>query len=61
MPGRPPPDVEAAAVIVNGWLERETAQPKSTEELAKLSAAERLDRCRQFDQSKMPAWRDPRS
>ena len=23
--------------------------------------AERLDYCRQFDQSKMPAWRDPRS
>jgi hypothetical protein len=22
--------------------------------------AERLDRCRQFDQSKMPAWKDPR-
>jgi hypothetical protein len=23
--------------------------------------AERLNYCRQFDQSKMPAWRDPRS
>jgi hypothetical protein len=22
--------------------------------------AERLDYCRQFDQSKMPAWKDPR-
>jgi hypothetical protein len=22
--------------------------------------AERLDRCRQHDQSKMPPWRDPR-
>jgi hypothetical protein len=26
----------------------------------RLTDAEKLDRCRQFDQSRMPAWRDPR-
>jgi hypothetical protein len=29
-------------------------------EIAKLSDAERIDYCRRFDQSKMPAWSDPR-
>jgi hypothetical protein len=33
----------------------------SDERFAKMSAADRLDYVRQFDQSKMPAWRDPRS
>jgi hypothetical protein len=39
-----------------------TSQPgrASDEAFAKMSAAERLDHVRQFDQSKMPAWRDPR-
>jgi hypothetical protein len=32
----------------------------SAEQIAKLSPAERLDYARQWDQSKMPAWRDPR-
>jgi hypothetical protein len=42
----------------------------SDEEVSRLSAAERLDRCRQFQQSlpdgrrqddaKMPPWKDPR-
>jgi hypothetical protein len=32
----------------------------SSEQIARLSPAERLDYSRQFDQSKMPAWRDPR-
>lgn len=31
------------------------------EQYAKLSAAEKLDYSRKFDQSKMPAWRDPRA
>lgn len=34
---------------------------KSAEEVAKMSPAQRLDYNRQFDQSQMPAWRDPRA
>jgi hypothetical protein len=33
---------------------------KSPEEIARMSAAERLDWNRTLDQSKMPDWRDPR-
>jgi hypothetical protein len=32
----------------------------TSEQIAKLTPAQRLDYNRQFDQSKMPAWRDPR-
>jgi len=42
---------------------REAPQPNgraTPEQIARMSAAERLDYSRQFDQSKMPAWRDPR-
>jgi hypothetical protein len=31
------------------------------EEFAKMPARDRLDYVRQFDQSTMPAWRDPRA
>jgi hypothetical protein len=34
---------------------------KSSEEIAKMSPAQRLDYAQQFDQSKMPEWRDPRA
>jgi hypothetical protein len=34
---------------------------KSSEEIARMSAKERLDYNRQFDQSKMPGWKDPRT
>ena len=48
----PPPDVAAAAVVVQSWLDKQngtqSAPPK------KMSAAEKLDYCRGFDQSKMP-------
>ena len=33
----------------------------SAEQIAKLTPAQRLDYSRQWDQSTMPAWRDPRS
>lgn len=42
---------------------REPPQPGgrlSSEQIAKLTPAQRLDYSRQFDQSKMPDWRDPR-
>jgi hypothetical protein len=51
---------EVAARVVQGYLDRTDATPKSPEEIAKMSAAERIDYCRKFDQSKMPAWSDPR-
>lgn len=34
---------------------------RSDEEIAKMTPAQRLDYVRQFDQSKMPDWRDPRA
>jgi hypothetical protein len=56
----PPPEVAAAAEVVNTWLrEREAGAVKS--EPKKMSAAEKLDWARSHDQSKMPAWKDPRS
>lgn len=44
--GREPPDQAGRA---------------TPEQIAKMSHAERLDYSRNFDQSKMPAWRDPRA
>lgn len=43
---------------------REPPQPAgrlSSEQIAKLTPAQRLDYSRQFEQASMPAWRDPRS
>ena len=56
----PPPNVQAAAAIVNDWLAKVEGR-KSQEEIARMSPAERLDYNRQFDQSKMPGWKDPRT
>lgn len=56
----PPPDIQRAAAQVQGWLDQQSATPKSSEEIARMTPAERLDYARLFDQSKMPAWRDPR-
>jgi hypothetical protein len=50
----------AAAFRANG---REPPQPAglvSNEQYGRMNARERLDYNRQFDQTKMPAWRDPR-
>jgi hypothetical protein len=33
---------------------------KTREELDRMSAAEKLDYARLWDQTKMPAWQDPR-
>jgi hypothetical protein len=56
----PPAEVQRAAGQVQSWLDQQTATPKSPEEIARMSPAQRLDYARLFDQSKMPAWRDPR-
>ena len=59
-PGRMPlPHKQAAARVVEGYLKRVEPQPAPRRDMQR-EWAERLDRCRQFDQSKMPAWKDPR-
>lgn len=40
--------------------EQQHSGPKTAEDIDKMSPAERFAYCRQFDQSKMPDWRDPR-
>jgi hypothetical protein len=60
-PGRtPPPEIQRAAGQVQTWLDQQNARPKSPEEIRAMTPAQRLDYARLFDQSKMPAWRDPR-
>jgi hypothetical protein len=56
----PPPEVQRAAGQVRAWLEQQNATLKSPEELALMTPAQRLDYARLWDQSRMPAWRDPR-
>jgi hypothetical protein len=56
-----PPIVAAAAKIVDDWLKGQPpVTPAQSQPAPKLSDAEKLDRARQHDQSKMPHWRDPR-
>jgi hypothetical protein len=55
----PPPEVAAAAAVVQRWLDTPVA--KSADEIARMTPAERLDYSRQFNQSKMPPWQDPRN
>jgi hypothetical protein len=56
----PPPEIQRAAGQVQTWLDQQTATPKSPEEIARMSPAQRLDYARLFDQTKMPPWRDTR-
>jgi hypothetical protein len=57
---QPPSEVQRAAGQVQAWLEQQNAKPKSPEEIARMSFAERLDYARLWDQSRMPEWKDPR-
>jgi hypothetical protein len=59
MSNTPPPEVQAAASVVQRWLDTPVA--KTAEEVAKMSPAQRLDYSRQFKQDAMPAWKDPRA
>jgi hypothetical protein len=54
-----PPHVQA---LLDGNLKSVGQSPVrlSSEQIAKLSPAQRLDYSRQWDQSTMPPWRDPR-
>jgi len=54
-----PPHVQEAERIAAAWR-KSTEQPLAPRRDMQREWAERLDRCRQFDQSKMPPWRDPR-
>jgi hypothetical protein len=56
----PPPDIAAAAAKVQAWLDAQKT-PANPPPARPLSDAEKLDRARTFDQSKMPEWRDPRT
>ena len=59
-PSRMPlPHEQAAARVVEGYLKRVERPPAPRRDLQEVFA-ERINYCRQFDQSKMPAWRDPR-
>ena len=55
----PPPHVQQAAQIVDQWLKSVEPRPAPRRDMQR-DWAERLDRCRQYDQSKMPEWQDPR-
>jgi hypothetical protein len=56
----PPPEVAAAARVVQSWIDQGQGQPLPADQVAKLSPAARLDYARRFDQTKMPDWKDPR-
>lgn len=64
MSDAPPPEVVAAAQVVENWVRKREAAIGTTapaaDKTAGMSWAERIDRARTFDQSKMPAWKDPR-
>ena len=60
MTSNAPPEVQRAAQIVQSWLDQQQRARLSQDAPRRLTDAEKLDRCRQFDQSKMPAWKDPR-
>jgi hypothetical protein len=55
----PPPHIAAAAAQVQAYLDEQNPTPKSAAEIAGMSPRDRINYCRQFDQTKMPAW-DPR-
>ena len=56
----PPPEIQRAAGQVQDWLDQQNAKPAPPEVVAKMTPAQRLDYARLWDQTKMPAWRDPR-
>jgi hypothetical protein len=56
----PPPEVQRDAGQVQAWLDQQNATPKSPEEIARMTPAQRLDYARLFDQSRIPPWKDVR-
>jgi hypothetical protein len=65
MADSPPPEVAAAAAVVDAWLKGQPSvlagrAQESRQEPAKMTPAQRLDWARSHDQTKMPPWKDPR-
>jgi hypothetical protein len=63
MANNPPSDVTFAAAVVQSWLDKEQpgGQSKATDEqFAKMTAAERIDYCRCFDQKQFQSNKDGR-
>lgn len=58
MPYTPPPEVAAAAAIVQRFINTPIVKPR--DEIDRMTPAQKLDYAGQFDQTKMPAWKDPR-
>jgi hypothetical protein len=54
-----PPHVREAERIAAAWR-KSIEQPLAPRRDMQRDWAAALDRCRQHDQSKMPAWQDPR-
>jgi hypothetical protein len=63
MTSNAPPEVQRAAQVVQSWLDQQQrarlSQDAPRRDLQADFAA-RLERAHQVDQSKMPAWKDPR-
>jgi len=60
MSNTPPPDIQAAALKVQQWLDQQEGS-KSVDEIIKMTPAERLDYTRmRSQQTQMPDWKDPR-
>jgi hypothetical protein len=62
MTGNPPPEVQAAARVVQNWLDQQQRARLAQDTPPPMSAAERYRR-RQYDQDPKPMapWRDPRA
>jgi hypothetical protein len=58
---KPAKEKPRKAKKVEDWLKGQPAGTRSPEEVARMSPAQRLDYSRQFDQSKLPGWKDPRA
>lgn len=61
MASNPPTDVTFAAAVVQSWLSKQNpaSQGKATDEQFKqMSAAERIDYCRRFDQTQFQKTKD---
>jgi hypothetical protein len=57
----PPEDVRQAAAKVEAYVTQQENRRVTDAEFVRMSSRERIDYCRRFPQSSLPAWRDPRS
>jgi hypothetical protein len=52
MSNEPPPEVAAAAAVVDNWLKSAPQSPVSDEQYKAMTPAQKLDYARRFDQTK---------